>query len=84
MKNIDIEEVIGIIKKCYRCDESNMKSKFYSEIIDSEVRTMITGISSFSGKPRFTSELIKAFSSHRLGPMNSLRDYEDGIEIKAE
>ena len=84
MKSIDNNEIIDIIKKCYKCDESNMKSKFYSEIIEQEVKTMIDGIGSFSGKPRYTSELIKAFSSHKLGPMNSLRDYEDGIEVEAE
>lgn len=84
MNNVDVDEFISIIKKCYRCDESNMKSKFYSDIIETEVRTMIEGIASFNARQGFTSELIKAFSSHKLGPMNSLRDYEDGIEIEAE
>lgn len=84
LSSIDTDEIKDILLQCYCGDTNSIKSKFYEKVISSEVDNIVEGIVNSSGGQGYVSKHIANYSYNHLAPMISLRDYEDGIEIKAE
>jgi hypothetical protein len=81
--NVDdiIEKLIGV----YGCNQQEKLSLAYEEVIRAETRKILEGIknSNFTNTD-FLSNAIAKFSRGKKGPMRSLRDTEEQIEIQIQ
>jgi len=80
---ISKDDVIDKLILAYGCSNHEKMSLAYIDIIKEEMTVILDGIQNGNFKNNeFLSQAIEKTSTHKKGPMTSLRDTEEQIEIK--
>ena len=80
--SIDIDDVIEKLVMMYDCNPQEKPSQEYEGVISKEVRNILSSIETgtFPNSEQLSTSIAR-FSHGRKGPMTSLRDTEEQIEI---